>query len=121
MDGLVIRNQVSAVANDNKLETQMSLVVAGTLISQNPNAMWCLGPFLGATSIHSVQRYLTTLRISTQVAISILYRHLTNLGVVQKSPNALIHGSGLILLHIKLARLMVLLLLLQEYRCILAT
>jgi hypothetical protein len=54
---------LSAVVNDNKLETQMSLAVAGILLSHNPKATWCLGPLPGTTPFRTIEQHLTTLRI----------------------------------------------------------
>jgi hypothetical protein len=101
---------VSAVVNDNKLETQMSLAVAGTLISQHPKAAWYLGPLPGTTPIHTIQQHLTALRISAHVAISVVNQHL-NLGVVQKFRNVWSHGNGAILVQTEMTVLLVLLLL----------
>jgi hypothetical protein len=72
------------------LETQMSLAVAGTLISQDPMAT-CRGPLLGGTPIHTVQRTLTTFPYALLLkSRSSLYINL-NLGAVQKFRNVWDH------------------------------
>jgi hypothetical protein len=105
MYGLVIRNQVAAVVNDYKLETQVSLAVTSSLVSHNPKASCSFGPMLGATPIHTVQQHLTALCTSTQVAVSIVNQYL-NFGVIQKLGNVRNHRDGSILLQVESSLLM---------------
>ena len=98
---LVIRDKMAAVVNDDKLKTLVSLAVAGCIISHNPEAAGCLGPFPGTTPYHAVEEPLTTLCTCAQVSVSVVNQYL-DFGVVQKLCNVGHHGYGSILLQIEL-------------------